>query len=50
MKTMVERQTVIHMYRVDGYSKRYIANKLHISHRMVDIIFDAFDNNRDDRV
>lgn len=29
---MVERQTVIHMYRVDGYSKRYISRELHISH------------------
>ena len=35
MKTMVERQTVIHMYRVCGYSKRRIARELHISRHTV---------------
>ncbi|MDU6666820.1 MAG: helix-turn-helix domain-containing protein [Bacteroides sp.] len=31
MKTMVERQSIIHMYRVCGYSKRGISRELHVS-------------------
>ena len=38
MKTMVERQTVMHMYRVNGYRRRYIARELHISRHTVDKI------------
>lgn len=44
MKTMVERQTVIHMYRVDGYSKRYISRELHISRHTVDKIIIEYES------
>ena len=44
MKTMVERQTVIHMYRVCGYSKRRIARELHISRHTVDHILSAYES------
>ncbi|KAB5263967.1 helix-turn-helix domain-containing protein, partial [Bacteroides stercoris] len=38
MKTMVERQSIIHMYRVCGYSKRRISRELHVSRHTVDNI------------
>ncbi|WP_408636475.1 IS21 family transposase [Phocaeicola paurosaccharolyticus] len=43
MKTMVERQTIIHMYRVDGYSKRYISRELHISRHTVDHVLAEYE-------
>lgn len=38
MKTMVERQEIIHLYRVCGYSKRRISRELHCSRHTVDNI------------
>ena len=35
MITMVEKQTIIHMYRTVGYSKRAIARELDISRKTV---------------
>jgi transposase-like protein len=35
MITMVEKQTIIHMYRTRGYSKRAIARELDISRKTV---------------
>lgn len=43
MKTMVERQTIIHMYRVDGYSKRHISRNLHISRHTVDRVLAEYE-------
>lgn len=41
MKTMVERQEIIHLYRVCGYSKRRISRELHCSrHTVDDILFE----------
>lgn len=44
MKTMVERQSVIHMFRVDGYSKRHISRSLHISRHTVDNILKEYES------
>lgn len=38
MKTMVERNEVLHRYRIKGQSKRQIAEELHISRHTVDKI------------
>ena len=38
MKTMVERNEVLHRYRIKGQSKRRIAEELHISRHTVDKI------------
>ncbi len=38
MKTMVERNEVLHRYRVQGQSKRRIASEMHISRHTVDKI------------
>ena len=38
MKTMVERNEVLHRYRIKGQSKRRIAEDLHISRHTVDKI------------
>lgn len=43
MKTMVERQSIIHMYRVCGYSKRRISRELHISRHTVDNILSEYE-------
>lgn len=40
---MVERQTIIHMYRVAGYSKRYISRELHISRHTVDNVLAEYE-------
>lgn len=40
---MVERQTIIHMYRVDGYSKRHISRELHISRHTVDDVLAEYE-------
>lgn len=41
MKTMVERQEIIHLYRVCGYSKRRISRELHCSrHTVDDVLFE----------
>ncbi|MDY5489340.1 MAG: helix-turn-helix domain-containing protein [Butyricimonas virosa] len=39
MKTMVERQEIIHLCRICGYSKRRISRELHSSRHIVDDIF-----------
>lgn len=44
MKTMVERQSVIHMYRVCGFSKRYISRELHISRNTVNSILAEYES------
>lgn len=44
MKNMVERQTIIHMYRVDGYSKRHISRELHISRHTVDRVLSEYES------
>ncbi|MFI3260005.1 MAG: helix-turn-helix domain-containing protein, partial [Rikenellaceae bacterium] len=36
MIKMVEKQSVLHRYRVDGDSKRKISRDLHISRKTVD--------------
>ena len=43
MKTMVERQSIIHIYRVCGYSKRRISRELHISRHTVDTILSEYE-------
>ncbi|WP_294475477.1 helix-turn-helix domain-containing protein [uncultured Bacteroides sp.] len=40
---MVERQSIIHMYRVCGYSKRRISRELHISRHTVDNILSEYE-------
>ncbi|MCS2248434.1 helix-turn-helix domain-containing protein [Bacteroides thetaiotaomicron] len=44
MKTMVERQSIIHMYRVCGYSKRRISRELHVSRHTVDNILSKYES------
>lgn len=44
MKTMVERQSIIHMYRVCGYSKRRISRELHISRHTVDHVLNEYES------
>lgn len=44
MKTMVERQSIIHMYRVCGYSKRRISRELQISRHTVDHVLNAYES------
>ncbi len=41
---MVERQSIIHMYRVCGYSKRRISRELHISRHTVDNVLSAYES------
>jgi transposase len=41
---MVERQSVIHMYRVCGYSKRRISRELHISRHTVDNVLKEYES------
>ena len=41
---MVERQSIIHMYRVCGYSKRRISRELHVSRHTVDNILSKYES------
>ncbi|MCS2286953.1 helix-turn-helix domain-containing protein [Bacteroides fragilis] len=41
---MVERQSIIHMYRVCGYSKRRIFRELHVSRHTVDNILSEYES------
>jgi transposase-like protein len=41
---MVERQSIIHMYRVSGYSKRRISRELYISRHRVDNVLNEYES------
>ena len=41
---MVERQSIIHMYSVFGYSKRRISRELHVSRHTVDNILSEYES------
>lgn len=44
MITMVEKQTIIHMYRTVGYSKRAIARELDISRKTVHKVISEYES------
>lgn len=44
MKTMVERQKIISMYRIDGYSKRRISREMNCSRNTVDSIISSYES------
>lgn len=41
---MVERQKIISMYRIDGYSKRRISREMNCSHNTVDSIISSYES------
>lgn len=44
MKTMVERQKIIRMYRINGYSKRRISREMNCSRNTVDNIISSYES------